>query len=187
MISQDQRRKAKAINFGIIYGISQYGLAKQINVSNHEAEEFLNSYFAKFPEIKVYMDQTKKFCRKSGYVNNIFGRRSHFLGINDKNFNIRNFQERAAINAPIQGSASEIMRLAMIRLDRRLSSEKDKRTKMLLQIHDELIFEAPKNEAKRISKIIIDEMSSVAKSDHHSFSIPLTVDLNIGDNWGSLH
>ena len=187
MISQDQRRKAKAINFGIIYGISQYGLAKQINVSNHEAEEFLNSYFAKFPEIKVYMDQTKKFCRKSGYVNNIFGRRSHFLSINDKNFNIRNFQERAAINAPIQGSASEIMRLAMIRLDKRLSGEKDKRTKMLLQIHDELIFEAPKNEAKRISKIIIDEMSSVAKSDHHSFSIPLTVDLNIGDNWGSLH
>ncbi len=187
MISQDQRRKAKAINFGIIYGISQYGLAKQINVSNHEAEEFLNSYFAKFPEIKVYMDQTKKFCRKSGYVNNIFGRRSHFLSINDKNFNIRNFQERAAINAPIQGSASEIMRLAMIRLDKRLNGEKDKRTKMLLQIHDELIFEAPKNEAKRISKIIIDEMSSVAKSDHHSFSIPLTVDLNIGDNWGSLH
>ena len=187
MISQDQRRKAKAINFGIIYGISQYGLAKQINVSNHEAEEFLNSYFAKFPEIKVYMDQTKKFCRKSGYVNNIFGRRSHFLSINDKNYNIRNFQERAAINAPIQGSASEIMRLAMIRLDKRLNGEKYKRTKMLLQIHDELIFEAPKNEAKRISKIIIDEMSSVAKSDHHSFSIPLTVDLNIGDNWGSLH
>ena len=187
MISQDQRRKAKAINFGIIYGISQYGLAKQINVSNHEAEKFLNSYFAKFPEIKVYMDQTKKFCRKSGYVNNIFGRRSHFLSINDKNFNIRNFQERAAINAPIQGSASEIMRLAMIRLDKRLNGEKDERTKMLLQIHDELIFEAPKNEAKRISKIIIDEMSGVAKSDHHSFSIPLTVDLNIGDNWGSLY
>ena len=101
-VNQDQRRKAKAINFGIIYGISQYGLAKQINVSNYEAEEFLNSYFAKFPEIKVYMDQTIKFCRKSGYVNNIFGRRSHFLNINDKNYNVRNFQERAAINAPIQ-------------------------------------------------------------------------------------
>jgi DNA polymerase I len=113
-IDQDMRRKAKAINFGIIYGISQYGLAKQINVSNHEAEEFLNAYFFKFPEIKVYMDNTIKFCRKSGYVNNVFGRRSHFNGINDKNFNIRNFQERASINAPIQGSASEIMRLAMI-------------------------------------------------------------------------
>ena len=186
-VNTDQRRKAKAINFGIIYGISQYGLAKQINVSNYEAEEFLNSYFAKFPEIKIYMDQTIKFCRKSGYVNNIFGRRSHFININDKNYNIRNFQERASINAPIQGSASEIMRLAMIRLNKRLNEKKNKNTKMLLQIHDELIFETPKEEAKRISKMIIEEMSSVANSDQHSFSIPLTVDLNIGDNWGALH
>ncbi len=183
-VNQDQRRKAKAINFGIIYGISQYGLAKQINVSNYEAEEFLNSYFAKFPEIKVYMDQTIKFCRKSGYVNNIFGRKSHFININDKNYNVRNFQERAAINAPIQGSAAEIMRLAMIRLYKKLINQK---TKMLLQIHDELIFETHKDEAKRISKIIIEEMSSVAKSDQHSFSIPLTVDLNTGENWGTLH
>jgi DNA polymerase-1 len=186
-VNQDQRRKAKAINFGIIYGISQYGLAKQINVSNYEAEEFLNSYFAKFPEIKDYMDQTIKFCRKSGFVSNIFGRRSHFLSINDKNYNIRNFQERAAINAPIQGSASEIMRLAMIRLDKRFDDQINQRTKMLLQIHDELIFETPIEEVKRISKVIIDEMSSVVKSDQHSFSIPLTVDLNTGDNWGALH
>ena len=186
-VNSDQRRKAKAINFGIIYGISQYGLAKQINVSNYEAEEFLNSYFSKFPEIKVYMDETIKFCRKSGYVNNIFGRRSHFLNINDKNYNIRNFQERAAINAPIQGSASEIMRLAMIRLKKKLDEQKNQKTKMLLQIHDELIFETPKEEEKRISKLIIDEMSGVTKSDQHSFSIPLTVDLNSGDNWGSLH
>ena len=183
-VNQDQRRKAKAINFGIIYGISQYGLAKQINVTNYEAEEFLNSYFARFPEIKSYMNQTISFCRKSGFVNNIFGRRSHFTNINDKNFNVRNFQERAAINAPIQGSASEIMRLAMIRLHKRLKNQK---TKILLQIHDELIFETPKIEAKRISKIIIEEMSSVAHSDQHSFSIPLTVDLNLGDNWGALH
>ncbi len=186
-VNQDQRRKAKAINFGIIYGISQYGLAKQINVSNYEAEEFLNSYFAKFPEIKDYMKQTIKFCRKSGYVNNIFGRRSHFLKINDKNYNVRNFQERAAINAPIQGSAAEIMRLAMIRLEKELNDKKNQKTKMLLQIHDELIFESHKDEVKRISKIIVDEMSGVAKSDQHSFSIPLTVDLNIGDNWGALH
>ena len=186
-VDQDQRRKAKAINFGIIYGISQYGLAKQINVSNYEAEEFLNSYFAKFPEIKVYMDQTIKFCRKNGYVNNIFGRRSHFLNINDKNYNVRNFQERAAINAPIQGSASEIMRLAMIRLEKRLNEQKNQDTKMLLQIHDELIFETPKSGAEKIRKIITEEMTSVVNSDQHSFSIPLTVDLNIGDNWGSLH
>ena len=186
-VNQDQRRKAKAINFGIIYGISQYGLAKQINVSNFEAEEFLNAYFAKFPEIKVYMDKTIKFCRKSGYVNNIFGRKSHFININDKNYNIRNFQERAAINAPIQGSASEIMRLAMIRLDKKMSEEKYKKSKMLLQIHDELIFETHKNEVEKLSKIIVNEMSSVANSDQHSFTIPLTVDLNVGENWGALH
>ena len=186
-VDQDQRRKAKAINFGIIYGISQYGLAKQINVSNYEAEEFLDAYFAKFPEIKIYMDETIKFCRKSGYVNNIFGRRSHFNGINDKNFNVRNFQERAAINAPIQGSASEIMRLAMIRLSKKLSDKKNIQSKMLLQIHDELIFEVPKNNEKTMVKLIKDEMASVVKSDHHSFSIPLTVDINVGDNWGMLH
>ena len=186
-IDQDMRRKAKAINFGIIYGISQYGLAKQINVSNHEAEEFLNAYFFKFPEIKVYMDNTIKFCRKSGYVNNVFGRRSHFNGINDKNFNIRNFQERASINAPIQGSASEIMRLAMIRLDKKFESLKNDKSKILLQIHDELIFEVPEKEVKNITRIIQEEMTSVTESDLHSFSTPLTVDVNTGDNWGILH
>ena len=133
------------------------------------------------------MDQTVKFCRKSGYVNNIFGRKSHFLNINDKNYNVRNFQERAAINAPIQGSAAEIMRLAMIRLNKRLNEKENKKTKMLLQIHDELIFETPKIEVKRINEIIMEEMTSVANSDQHSFSIPLTVDLNSGDNWGALH
>ena len=186
-VNQDHRRKAKAINFGIIYGISQYGLAKQINVSNYDAEEFLKSYFAKFPEIKVYMDNTIKFCRKSGYVNNIFGRRSHFNGINDKNFNVRNFQERAAINAPIQGSASEVMRLAMIRLDKRLSDQNSSKSKMLLQIHDELIFEVPKKDEKVMIELIKNEMTSVAQSDYHSFSTPLTVDINVGDNWGMLH
>jgi DNA polymerase-1 len=133
------------------------------------------------------MDNTIKFCRKSGYVNNIFGRRSHFNGINDKNFNVRNFQERAAINAPIQGSASEIMRLAMIRLDKKFKSLKDNKSKILLQIHDELIFEVPTKEVKSMIKLIKDVMSSVTDSDLHSFSTPLTVDLNTGDNWGILH
>jgi DNA polymerase-1 len=186
-VDQDMRRKAKAINFGIIYGISQYGLAKQINVSNHEADEFLKAYFSRFPEIKIYMDNTIKFCRKSGYVNNIFGRRSHFNGINDKNFNVRNFQERASINAPIQGSASEIMRLAMIRIDKKFENLKNNKSKILLQIHDELIFEVPEKEVKTITKIIQEEMTSVTESDLHSFSTPLTVDVNKGDNWGILH
>jgi len=186
-INAETRRKAKAINFGIIYGISQYGLAKQIMVSNNEAEQFLKSYFTKFPEIKEYMNSTIKFCRKSGYVNNIFGRRTYIKGINDKNYNVRNFQERAAINAPIQGSASELMRIAMIRLSNKFNNIKDIKTKMLLQIHDELIFEVPKTELKRINNIIKEEMTSVVKSDLHSFSIPLTVDINFGENWGILH
>ena len=130
------------------------------------------------------MDQTIKFCRKSGYVNNIFGRKSHFININDKNYNVRNFQERAAINAPIQGSAAEIMRLAMIRLNKKI---KDNKIRMLLQIHDELIFEVPNNEVKNLCKIIQDEMISVKNSDLHSFTTPLTVDINTGDNWGILH
>ena len=186
-VDNEMRRKAKAINFGIIYGISQYGLAKQIMVSNIEAENFLKSYFKKFPEIKEYMNNTIKFCRKSGYVNNIFGRKSHITGINDKNFNVRNFQERSAINAPIQGSASEIMRLAMIRINSKLNNIKYKNCKMLLQIHDELIFEIPKSEEKKIIKVISDEMTSVKDSDLHSFSTALTVDINTGENWGMLH
>ncbi len=185
-IDKDMRRKAKAINFGIIYGISQYGLAKQINVSNVEAEEFLNSYFIKFPEIKDYMNETIKFCRKSGYVNNIFGRRTHLSGINDKNYNIRNFQERAAINAPIQGSASEIMRLAMIRLNSKFSEYKSENIKILLQIHDELIFEVKSSNAKELSKTIRDTMNGVQTSEYHKFSVPLLIDLNLGENWGML-
>ena len=133
------------------------------------------------------MDETIKFCRKSGYVNNIFGRRSHFNGINDKNFNVRNFQERAAINAPIQGSASEIMRLAMMRLEKKFRSIKDNKSKILLQIHDELIFEVPENEVNRITKLIKEEMTSVTESELHTFSTSLTVDINTGKNWGILH
>ena len=186
-IDQEIRRKAKAINFGIIYGISQYGLAKQIAVSNNEAEDFLNSYFLKFPEIKEYMRKTINFCRKNGYVNNIFGRRTHLKGINDKNYNIRNFQERAAINAPIQGSASEIMRLAMIRINKEITGDKKNSLKMLLQIHDELIFEENSKETKKSTKLIKDLMLSVKESELHSFSIPLLVDVNIGENWGELH
>ena len=186
-IDTDMRRKAKAINFGIIYGISQYGLAKQIGVSNLEAEDFLNSYFIKFPEIKDYMNETIKFCRKNGYVNNIFGRRTHLNGINDKNYNIRNFQERAAINAPIQGSASEIMRLAMIRLSTKFSEYESENIKILLQIHDELIFEIKSIKVKEMSKIIKDIMNGVESSEYHKFAVPLLIDLNSGENWGMLH
>ena len=133
------------------------------------------------------MDSTINYCRKNGYVNNIFGRRCHVPGINNKNFNIRNFQERAAINAPIQGSAADIMRLAMIRLKNKLSKLSDVKIKMLLQIHDELIFESPKNKLSEIIPIIKAEMSNVTSSEFHSFSLPLTVDVSYGENWGLVH
>jgi DNA polymerase-1 len=184
-VSDDYRRKAKAINFGIIYGITQYGLAKQISVSHTEALNFINSYFKKFPEIKDYMNSTVKTCRKQGYVTNIFGRRIHLRGINDKNFSVRSFQERAAINAPIQGSAADIIRLAMIKIDKIL--EDNQKAKMLLQIHDELIFECLKKDEEQIKKIIKEAMVSVSSSDHHMFSIPLEVSINSGNNWGEAH
>ncbi|MEC6986846.1 MAG: DNA polymerase, partial [Pseudomonadota bacterium] len=184
-VSDEQRRKAKAINFGIIYGITQYGLAKQISVSNEDAQEFINAYFKKFPEIKDYMNSTIKSCRKNGYVTNIFGRRIHLRGINDKNFSVRSFQERAAINAPIQGSAADIIRLAMIKIDNILK-EKQK-ANMLLQIHDELIFECLKKDENTVKKLIKDAMVSISTSDHHMFSVPLEVSINSGNNWGEAH
>jgi len=184
-VTDDFRRKAKAINFGIIYGITQYGLAKQISVSNEEALSFINSYFKKFPEIKDYMNTTIKTCRKQGFVTNIFGRRIHLRGINDKNFSVRAFQERAAINAPIQGSAADIIRLAMIKIDKIL--EEKKQANMLLQIHDELIFECLKKDENEVKKIVKAAMTSVSSSDHHMFSIPLEVSINSGNNWGEAH
>ena len=186
-VNDDLRRKAKAINFGIIYGITQYGLAKQISVSNQEALDFINSYFKKFPEIKDYMNSTINACRKRGYVNNIFGRRIHLRGINDKNFSVRSFQERAAINAPIQGSAADIIRLAMMKIDRIIEGDKKFQTQMLLQIHDELIFECSEKNKDYVKKIIKDTMISVSKSDYHMFSIPLEVSINAGKNWGEAH
>jgi DNA polymerase I len=186
-VNEDLRRKAKAINFGIIYGITQYGLAKQISVSNQDALDFINAYFKKFPEIKDYMTTTIKACRTKGYVNNIFGRRIHLSGINDKNFSIRSFQERAAINAPIQGSAADIIRLAMIKLDKLIETDKKFKTKMLLQIHDELIFECSQKDVVYVQKLIKDAMSSIVSSDYHMFSIPLNVSISSGHNWGEAH
>ena len=183
-VDENLRRKAKAINFGIIYGITQYGLAKQISVSNSEAQEFIDSYFKKFPEIKNYMNDTIKFCRKNGYVKNIYGRKIHLKGINDKNFSVRSFQERAAINAPIQGTAADIIRLAMIKIDELITEDEKLEAKMLLQIHDELIFENPIKNQEYAVKTIKKAMTSVSNMDLHKFSIPLEVNVNTGYNWG---
>jgi len=186
-VNEDLRRKAKTINFGIIYGITQYGLAKQISVSNQEALDFINSYFKKFPEIKDYMNSTINACRRKGYVSNIFGRKIHLRGINDKNFSVRSFQERAAINAPIQGSAADIIRLAMIKINNLIEKDKDLQTKMLLQIHDELIFECLEKDKEYVKKAIKEAMTSVSSSEYHMFSIPLEVNVNTGYNWGEAH
>ena len=131
------------------------------------------------------MQSTIKSCRKQGYVSNIFGRRIHLRGINDKNFSVRSFQERAAINAPIQGSAADIIRLAMIKIDSLLKQKQ--KAKMLLQIHDELIFECMKKDEISVKKLIKDAMTSVSSSEHHLFSIPLEVSINSGNNWGEAH
>jgi DNA polymerase I len=186
-VNDDLRRKAKTINFGIIYGITQYGLAKQISVTNSEAQEFINSYFKKFPEIKDYMNSTIRTCRKQGYVNNIFGRRIHLKGINDKNFSIRSFQERAAINAPIQGSAADVIRLAMIKINKLIEDDKKLPLKMLLQIHDELIFECLKKDEEDTKRTIKKAMMSISSSEYHMFSIPLEVNVKSGYNWGEAH
>ena len=133
------------------------------------------------------MNSTIKFCRKNGYVNNIFGRRIHLRGINDKNFNVRSFQERAAINAPIQSSAADIIRIAMINIKELVDSKKIYDTKMLLQIHDELVFECSKVKQAAVEEIVKKTMESISSSQYHMFSIPLDVNVNSGNNWDEAH
>lgn len=184
-IDEDMRRKAKAINFGIIYGISSYGLAKQISVSNSEAESFLRSYFSKFPEIKTFMNDTISFCRKNGFVKTLFERKCHFPNINDKNHSIKTFQERACINAPIQGTAADILRLAMIKIDKKIT-DKEIDANLLIQVHDELLVECNDKIVSLTKKQIANEMEN-ATDPLVKFSIPLTVDVKSGNNWNEAH
>jgi DNA polymerase-1 len=179
------RRRAKAINFGIVYGISAFGLANQLSIPREEAGSYIKTYFERFPGIKDYMDATKKFARDHGYVETVFGRRAHYPDIKASNHSLRAFNERAAINAPIQGSAADIIRRAMIRMDDALVSAGLK-TKMLLQVHDELIFEAPEKEVEKaiaiITKTMIESPEPVLK-----LSVPLEVDARAADNWEEAH
>ena len=184
-VDENMRRKAKAINFGIIYGISSYGLAKQISVSNSEAESFLESYFTKFPEIKDFMNENIKFCRKNGYVKTLFGRKCHFPNINDKNHTLRTFQERACINAPIQGTAADLLRFAMIKIDKKIFN-KDIQANLLIQVHDELLLECKKKEQTIVQKKVAFEMEN-ASEPLLKFSIPLTVEVKSGKNWNEAH
>ncbi|MGD9638668.1 MAG: DNA polymerase I [Alphaproteobacteria bacterium] len=175
------RRKAKAINFGIIYGISPFGLAAQLGISRGEAKEYIDSYFAKFPEINQYMEETKIFARKNGFVLTPFGRKCYIDGINHKNGNIRGFAERAAINAPIQGGAADIIKMAMIKIEKEITKEA-MNAKMLLQVHDELIFETPKENADNLAQKIKGIMADIV-----NLSVPLIVDAGIANNWEEAH
>ena len=184
-VTQDLRRQAKAVNFGIIYGISAFGLAKQLSITNFEANEFIKSYFKKFSGIKEFMDATKEKCRLDGFVETLCGRKCFFPRIKDKNFALRSFQERAAINAPIQGTAADIIKFAMININNKLSlAEKD--CKMLLQVHDELIFEIKKSKIDKYIKMITEEMEK-ALEPLFQLDVPLVVDSNYGANWNEAH
>ena len=179
------RRNAKAINFGIIYGISAFGLAKQLNISRTEASEFIKAYFKKYPSIRDYMDATKKYANENGYVKTLLGRKCLVEEINSKNPATRSFMERAAINAPIQGSAADIIKRAMIILGNHKNLVKLE-TKMLLQVHDELIFETKKENCEESMRIIKKEME-IANLPILNLNVPLIADTNFGNNWDEAH
>ena len=175
------RNRAKAINFGIIYGISPFGLARQLSITQSDARIFMDAYFQKYPGVKKYMDATKEFARQQGFVSTIFGRKIHVPGIKDKNPARRNFHERAAINAPLQGSAADIIKKAMIRMPENLKNS-ELRARMLLQVHDELIFEVPENELDDTVACVSEAMETVVK-----LSIPLVCDTGFGKSWADAH
>ncbi|MDD4556061.1 MAG: DNA polymerase I [Alphaproteobacteria bacterium] len=180
-VGSDMRRDAKTINFGIIYGQSQYGLAKQLGISNDEAKAYIEAYFAKMPEIKTYMEDTIAYARSHGYVETYFGRKISTLGINDQNKRVAAFAERAAINAPLQGTAADIIKMAMNRVYQKLI-EGGYKTKMLLQVHDELVFESPLDEVEIVSKMVKETMESVT-----DFDVKLIAEVGIGENWEEAH
>ena len=181
----DVRRRAKAINFGIIYGISAFGLANQLGIERNEAGEYIKKYFERFPGIRAYMDATKEYCRTHGYVETLFGRKCHYPEIKNANPSIRAFNERAAINARLQGSAADIIRRAMIRIEPQLDKAK-LRAQMLLQVHDELIFEVPEGEVAKTLPVVKRVMEQ-APHPAVSLSVPLQVEARAADNWDEAH
>ncbi|MEX2642608.1 MAG: DNA polymerase I, partial [Acetobacterales bacterium] len=175
------RRKAKAINFGIIYGISAFGLARQLGIARGEARDYIDTYFRRFPGIRVYMDSTVKLAREQGHVSTSFGRRIHTPAISDKNPARRGFGERAAINAPLQGGAADIIKRAMIRLPRALR-QAGLQARMLLQVHDELVFEVPEGEVEATRTLVTRVMQAANNLD-----VPMVVETGVGANWGDAH
>jgi DNA polymerase-1 len=179
------RRRAKAINFGIIYGISAFGLANQLGIEREEAGRYINAYFARYPGIRDYMERSKAAAREQGFVVTPFGRKIHIPGIKDKNPAMRSFSERAAINAPLQGGAADIIKRAMIRVPGALEKARLK-ARMLLQVHDELLFEVPEAE---VDKTIAAVKTVMERACHPAaeITVPLVVEAGQGANWGEAH
>jgi DNA polymerase-1 len=179
------RRRAKAINFGIIYGISAFGLANQLGIGRQEAGDYIKRYFERFPGIRDYMEATKEFCRRTGYVQTLFGRKAHYPLIQSKNPAERAFNERAAINAPIQGTAADVIRRAMVRMPAAFTAA-GLETRMLLQVHDELVFEAPEAEVDAAMTVIGPVMEKAPEPAVH-LSVPLVVETSAANNWEAAH
>ncbi|MFH0888284.1 MAG: DNA polymerase I [Planctomycetota bacterium] len=182
MVSTDMRRLAKTINFGIIYGMSAHGLASELGISHGLAQSYIDSYFVKYPGVKSYIDQSIKEAHEKGYVTTLFGRKRPLTEINSPNKTIREFSERVAVNAPLQGTAADLMKLAMINIHKRLLKD-NLMTKMILQVHDELVFEVPNNEEKEIVSIIRNEMENITSDFDVELSVLLRVDISKGKNW----
>jgi DNA polymerase-1 len=180
-VTADQRRIAKTANFGIMYGISAFGLSQRLGISRSDAKKIIEDYFEKFPAISSFIEDTLTAARENGYVETLFGRRRYLPEINSHNGTVRALAERTAINAPIQGTSADIIKLAMINVDRRIREEGLK-SRMVLQIHDELVFDATREEVETLQKIVVEEMESVI-----ALSIPLTVECNYGNNWLEAH
>lgn len=180
-VTADQRRIAKTANFGIMYGISAFGLAQRLRISRKEAQKIIDDYFAGFPSILSFIEDTKAAARETGYVETIFGRRRYIPDINSKNGTLRSLAERNAVNAPIQGTSADIIKMAMIEVDKSMV-EAGMKSRMVLQIHDELVFDAIPEEINELKKIVIDRMENVVK-----LSVPLTVECNYGKNWLEAH
>jgi DNA polymerase-1 len=184
-VNSDHRRKAKTINFGIIYGISPYGLAKQLKCTSNEAKDFINAYFSRFPRIRDYMENIKQQLDLNGYVETLFKRRIYINGNDSKNQRLRGFAERQAINAPIQGTAADIIKIAMVQLHRNLSDHKDQ-ISMLMQVHDELVFEINENKIEKFTNIILPIMET-ANLPIVPLNVKLKVDTGYGKNWAEAH
>ena len=180
-VTREQRSNAKTVNFGIVYGVSAFGLSQQTNLNRSEAKELIDAYYLTYPKLKAYMNEQVDFARENGFVETVLGRRRYLKDINSQNAVVRGAAERNAVNAPIQGSAADIIKLAMIKIHRRMKSE-DWKSKMLLQIHDELVFDVPKVEVDALTKMVKEEMENA-----FTLEVPLVVDVGIGENWLEAH